>query len=107
MESLVFLIPVALVILAVAIRVLFWAVKSGQYDDLDTEGYRILFDDERIDHPQNPQDPDPAVAGLPEASGGNGSDISDRVAMSEAKSLDQQVVKDTPPASTSAPRKDV
>jgi cbb3-type cytochrome oxidase maturation protein len=51
MESLLFLIPVALIIVVIAIRTLFWAVKSGQYDDLDTEGQRILFDNERIDHP--------------------------------------------------------
>lgn len=47
MESLIFLIPVALIFVVIAIRVLFWAVKSGQYDDLETEGHRILFDDER------------------------------------------------------------
>ena len=46
MESLIFLIPVALVFVVIAIRTLFWAVKSGQYDDLDTEAHRILFDDE-------------------------------------------------------------
>lgn len=46
MNSLFLLIPIAVVLVAVAIRLLFWAVKSGQYDDLDTEGRRILFDDE-------------------------------------------------------------
>lgn len=45
MESLYLLIPIAIVIVAVAVAVFFWAVKSGQYDDLDTEGQRILFDD--------------------------------------------------------------
>lgn len=45
MESLYLLVPVALVFLVIAIRVLFWAVNSGQYDDLDTEGHRILFDE--------------------------------------------------------------
>ena len=46
MESLFLLIPVALVFVVIAIKVLFWAVNSGQYDDLNTEGYRILFDDD-------------------------------------------------------------
>jgi cbb3-type cytochrome oxidase maturation protein len=50
MEILYLLIPIALCILALAIKMLFWAVKSGQYDDLDKEGQRILFDD---DHPQS------------------------------------------------------
>lgn len=45
MEILYLLIPIALGILALAIKMLFWAVRSGQYDDLDVEGQRILFDD--------------------------------------------------------------
>lgn len=46
METLYFLIPVALVIIVIAIKVLFWAINNGQYDDLDTESRRILFDDD-------------------------------------------------------------
>jgi len=45
MESLIILVPLAILIVAVAVRVFFWAVKSGQFEDLDTEGKRILFDD--------------------------------------------------------------
>ncbi|GAA5315590.1 MAG: hypothetical protein AseanaTS_07950 [Candidatus Pelagadaptatus aseana] len=48
MESLYLLVPVALVFVVIAVKILFWAVNSGQYDDLDTEAHRILFDD---DHP--------------------------------------------------------
>lgn len=44
MESLYFLVPCALIFIAVAIKVLFWAINSGQYDNLDTEAHRILFD---------------------------------------------------------------
>lgn len=46
MEILFLLVPVALIFIALAIKLLFWAVKDGQYDDLDTEGQRILFDDD-------------------------------------------------------------
>ncbi|MCS9180666.1 cbb3-type cytochrome oxidase assembly protein CcoS, partial [Pseudomonas aeruginosa] len=35
MAALYILIPVAIVIVAIAIYVFFWAVDSGQYDDLD------------------------------------------------------------------------
>lgn len=45
MNSLYLLIPIALVFVAIAIRALFWAINSGQYDNLDTEAHRILFDD--------------------------------------------------------------
>ena len=44
MESLYFLVPCAIVFLALAIKALFWAINSGQYDNLDTEAHRILFD---------------------------------------------------------------
>lgn len=45
MNVLIFLIPLAL-LLGVAFTVIFiWAVKNGQYDDLDTPATRILFDD--------------------------------------------------------------
>ncbi len=47
MEILYFLIPVSLVIIALAVAVFFWAVKSGQYDDLEGPAYRILFDDDQ------------------------------------------------------------
>lgn len=47
MQSFYLLVPLALIIIALAIKLLFWAINSGQYDDLDTEGHRILFDDDK------------------------------------------------------------
>jgi cbb3-type cytochrome oxidase maturation protein len=47
MESLYFLVPCALIFIAIAVKVLFWAINNGQYDNLDTEAHRILFDDEK------------------------------------------------------------
>ncbi len=44
MESLYLLIPISVIFIVIAIRLFFWAVNSGQYDDLDSEGERILFD---------------------------------------------------------------
>jgi len=47
MESLYFLVPFALIFIALAIKVLFWAINNGQYDNLDTEAHRILFDEKK------------------------------------------------------------
>jgi cbb3-type cytochrome oxidase maturation protein len=47
MESLYFLVPCALIFIAIAVKVLFWAINNGQYDNLDTEAHRILFDTEQ------------------------------------------------------------
>ncbi|KUJ81559.1 cbb3-type cytochrome oxidase assembly protein CcoS [Microbulbifer flavimaris] len=49
MDSLYFLIPIAIVFVSIAVKVFFWAVNNGQYDDLNTEGRRILFDDDAPD----------------------------------------------------------
>ncbi|MCB1730430.1 MAG: cbb3-type cytochrome oxidase assembly protein CcoS [Halieaceae bacterium] len=46
MESLYLLIPIALLFCAIAIKLLLWAIDSGQYDDLDKEAWKILADDE-------------------------------------------------------------
>lgn len=46
MQSLYLLIPISLAFVAIAIGIFYWAVKSGQYDDLEREGERILFDDD-------------------------------------------------------------
>jgi cbb3-type cytochrome oxidase maturation protein len=46
MDSLYLLIPLALVLCALAIKLLLWAIDNGQYDDLDKEAWRILADDE-------------------------------------------------------------
>lgn len=46
MDSLYILIPIAIVFVIIAAKVFFWAVDNHQFDDLDTEGQRILFDDD-------------------------------------------------------------
>lgn len=45
-EILYLLIPLAMVLTAVAVAVLLWAVKSGQFDDLEGPAHRILWDDD-------------------------------------------------------------
>lgn len=49
MDSLYILIPIAIVFIGTAVKLFFWAVNNGQYDDLETEGRRILFDDDLPD----------------------------------------------------------
>ena len=59
MASLYFLIPVALIFCAIAIKLLLWAINSGQYDDLDKEAWKILADDKPadIDEPVDKEKP--------------------------------------------------
>ncbi len=51
MEVLYLLIPIALVLVAVVVVVLCWAVQSGQFDDLTGPAHRILMDDDAADAP--------------------------------------------------------
>ena len=46
MSILYLLIPLALLVLGAAVWAFFWAVGSGQFDDLDTPAMRIILDDD-------------------------------------------------------------
>ncbi|MGJ8686819.1 MAG: cbb3-type cytochrome oxidase assembly protein CcoS [Spongiibacteraceae bacterium] len=45
MDSLFILIPVAVIFSGIAVSLFIWAVNHRQFDDLDKESQRILFDD--------------------------------------------------------------
>ena len=53
MTNLLMLIPVALLLGGLGLAGFMWALKSGQFDDLDGAASRILFDDD--DLPAKPQ----------------------------------------------------
>ena len=50
MAALYYMIPAAIGLVALAIWCFFWAVNSGQFDDLDGPAHSILFDDEDPAH---------------------------------------------------------
>lgn len=47
MDVLYLLIPVSLVLVAGIVAIFLWAVRSGQFDDLEGPAHRILMDDDR------------------------------------------------------------
>lgn len=49
MTTLAFLIPIALGMGTLGLIAFFWAMKSGQYDDMEGAAARILIDDEGDD----------------------------------------------------------
>ncbi|MCC5796522.1 MAG: cbb3-type cytochrome oxidase assembly protein CcoS [Methylophaga sp.] len=55
MEVIYGLLPAMLLLGLVGVAVFFWAVRSGQYDDMEGAAHRILLDD---DAPQDPQSED-------------------------------------------------
>lgn len=49
MDILYLLIPLSLVFVAAIAMVFLWAVKSGQFEDMEGPAHRILMDDESKD----------------------------------------------------------
>jgi cbb3-type cytochrome oxidase maturation protein len=46
MEVLYLLIPLSLILVALIVWIFLWAIRSGQYDDLEGPAHRILMDDD-------------------------------------------------------------
>lgn len=44
----IYLIPIALALGLAGLGAFFWAMRSGQFEDLDGPAYRILEDDEQL-----------------------------------------------------------
>ncbi|PZP62946.1 MAG: cbb3-type cytochrome oxidase assembly protein CcoS [Azospira oryzae] len=47
MDILYLLIPLSLVLVFLVGAVFWWALRSGQFDDLEGPAYRVLMDDDR------------------------------------------------------------
>lgn len=58
MSILYLLIPLAVLLMAVAIGVFIWSIRSGQYEDLEGPAHRILMDDDDPMIPGNRKKPD-------------------------------------------------
>jgi cbb3-type cytochrome oxidase maturation protein len=48
MDIIYYLIPMAIVIVIGIVGGLFWAVKSGQFDDMEGPAHRIIMDEEEF-----------------------------------------------------------
>lgn len=57
MNVLFVLVPLALGLALAAVAAFRWAVRDGQFDDVDTPALRILLDD--VAEPDAPTDPTP------------------------------------------------
>ena len=71
MSMLYVLIPLALMLLAAAAWALIWAIRSGQFDDLESHGWSVVLDDDQRPPPElespDPESPDPESPDADEA----------------------------------------
>ena len=65
MEIVFLLIPLSLVLVGGIVWAFFWAVRSGQFDDLEGPAHRILMDDDDIQSKQPADKEDGKEAGEP------------------------------------------
>lgn len=47
MEIVYLLVPIALLIAALVVWLFFWAIRSGQFEDLEGPAHRILMDNDK------------------------------------------------------------
>lgn len=47
MSMLYVLIPLAVILLAFAVWALVWAIRTGQFDDLESHGWSVVLDDDQ------------------------------------------------------------
>jgi cbb3-type cytochrome oxidase maturation protein len=63
MDILYLLIPISLIIVAIAVWIFMWAIRSGQYEDLEGPAHRILMDDDEHLIPRDGETKSDAKAG--------------------------------------------
>ena len=47
MNMLYVLIPLAVMLLGIAVWALLWAIRTGQFDDLESHGWSVVLDDDQ------------------------------------------------------------
>jgi cbb3-type cytochrome oxidase maturation protein len=58
MEIIFIMIPLGILLAGLAVWAFFWAVGSGQFDDLDSPAYQILLDDDKPMPAKKPREDD-------------------------------------------------
>lgn len=66
MDILYLLIPLSLVLVFVIAALFWWSLKTGQYEDLEGPGHRILMDDDKaeVSAKRSTVDSDQGAAGV-------------------------------------------
>lgn len=62
MQVVMLLVPIMLILVAMGILLFSWAVKNGQYDDLEGPAHRILYDDDKDMIPEEARTDKPEAA---------------------------------------------
>ncbi len=58
MSIIYLMIPLGIILVGLAVWALVWAVRSGQFDDLESQGWSVVLDDDTRPPPDQDEDPD-------------------------------------------------
>jgi len=58
MNMLYVLIPLAVMLLGIAVWALLWAIRTGQFDDLESHGWSVVLDDDQKPPPLDDDEKD-------------------------------------------------
>ncbi|MBF0194648.1 MAG: cbb3-type cytochrome oxidase assembly protein CcoS, partial [Magnetococcales bacterium] len=58
MDAIYILLPAALFLGLIGLGLMIWAVRSGQFEDMEGPSYRILFDDDQDMIPKQQEEKD-------------------------------------------------
>lgn len=63
MSIIYLMIPLGIILLGLAVWALVWAIRSGQFDDLESQGWTVVLDDDTkppsIEDEENAEDEEP------------------------------------------------
>lgn len=68
MSMLYVLIPLAVILLAFAVWAMVWAIRTGQFDDLESHGWSVVLDDDQRP-PGDPEEEETRKEDSPEEGG--------------------------------------
>lgn len=58
MEIVILLVPLAILLVVLGVAAFLWALRRGQFDDLDSPQWRVVFDDQRERPGKKDKEPD-------------------------------------------------
>ena len=61
MTILYLLVPIGIVFLILAIAFFFWAIKNGQYDDMESQALKVVIEDHIQEKNKNPVEESAAI----------------------------------------------
>lgn len=64
MEVVYFLLPVAVLMSATGLGFFIWALRNGQYEDLEGPRWRVVYDDDSMPLPPKGRTPAPPEGGI-------------------------------------------